>query len=517
MHDFKNQLTDYILSGHSLLFIQTYEQSRAVQDIQKNCKDIKKSVFVWSVSSSWQDENGNIIKESANLPPEMIIKSIADMPDNTVCILKEFWPYLDSATYNAFDIVISHISEIREQLSNSGKTIIFLGPELKIPNSLQHDITTLDFSLPDKEQIRANVMFVSEGVQTSDGKKFEIDKEILEDVINACMGLTQSEIIDRVALAIRKRKALDKEAIKIILNEKAAIIKSSGLLTYVEPPTGGLKNIGGYDILKRNILLDKPCFSDKAREFGIEYPKGLLLVGIPGCGKTEISKCIASEFNLPLISFDVGSIMSSYVGSSENNMRQAIKIIESISPCLLQVDEIDKGFSSKGDLDGGASMRVFGSFLKWLSDRDKPVYIIATANDISGLPPEFLRSGRFDGIFFLDLPGETERKTILQIHLEKRKRDSDKFDLNKLVEITKDYTGSDLEQIVKLGLKIAFCTDKELKQDHLEIAAQSVIPLSKIEPVRIQAIREWGLKHGKMANSPNEKVDGKRSRKVTCE
>jgi len=505
MGQFSKDLTDYILSGHSLLYVQTHEQSRAVEDIKKHCKDIKKSVFVWSVANSWQHEGGNIIKESANLPPEMIIKSVADMPDNCICILKEFWPYLDSSTYNAFDIVISWISEIREQLSNSGKTIIFLGPELKIPTSLQHDITTLDFSLPDKEDIRANIMFVAEGVQTSDGKKFEIDPEMLEDVINACLGFTQSEIVDRVALAVRKHKSLDKEAIKTILREKAAVIKSSGLLTYIEPPFGGLKNIGGYDILKRNILLDKPCFSDQAKEFGIEYPKGLLLVGVPGCGKTEISKCVASEFNLPLISFDVGSIMSSYVGSSENNMRQAIKIIEGISPCLLQVDEIDKGFSSKGDLDGGASMRVFGTFLKWLSDRDKPVYTIATANDISGLPPEFLRSGRFDSIFFLDLPGDMERRTILKIHLEKRKRDSDKFDLDKLTEITKDYTGSDLEQVIKLSLKIAFCTDTELKQDHLEMAVQSVIPLSKIEPVRIQSIREWGLKHAKQANSLHEK------------
>lgn len=277
MNNFKDDLTNYILSGHALLYVQTYEQSRAVQDIISHCKSIKKSVLVWSVANSWQDENGNIIKESANLPPEMVIKSIADMPDNTICILKEFWPYLDSSTYNAFDLVISHISEIREQLSNSGKTIIFLGPELKIPNSLQHDITTLDFSLPDKEQIKSNVMFVAEGVQTSDGKKFEPDKEILEDVLSACAGMTQSEIIDRVALAIRKHKDLNKEAIKTILHEKASVIKASGLIEYREAPLGGLSIVGGYNALKRHILLDKPCFSEEARKYGIDPPKGILL------------------------------------------------------------------------------------------------------------------------------------------------------------------------------------------------------------------------------------------------
>jgi len=515
MENFKQSLQDYILSGHALLYVSTYEKERCASDVHDHCKEINKRTFVWSVSGNWTDILGNVIEGQGNCLPQYVIPAISKMPENSVFILKEFWPYVQNGVFNAWDIVISQICEIKEQLSHDGKTIIFLGPEFEIPNSLRHDITLIDFSLPDKEQIKNSIMFISEGVETGSDKKFKIDDSIMDDLIVSCQGMTACEITDRVALAIRKHKTINTDAIKTILREKASVIKSSGLLTYIEPPSGGLSNIGGYEILKRTILLDKPCFSDEAREFGIENPKGILEVGIPGCGKTEISKCIASEFNRPLIGLDVGSIMSSYVGSSENNMRQAIKVIESVAPCVLQLDEIEKGFGGQSDLDGGSSKRVFGTFLKWLSERKKPVYVVATANDISGLPPEFFRSGRFDSVFFLDLPNEQERKTILEIHLNRRNRDASLFDLNSLSEMTKDYTGSDLEQIVKVALKIAFCTDKKLKQDHLEMATQSVIPLAKIEPIRIQSIREWGLKHAKPANSQIEKVAEKRGRKVS--
>lgn len=512
---FKTNLTDYVLSGHSLLYISTFEKERSSEEIEKTCKEIGKNTFIWSISSGWKTIGGNSIEGKSQCQPPMVISSILGFPENSIFILKEFWPYIQKETFNEFDIIISQISEAKEQLSHDGKTIIFLGPEFQIPNSLKHDITTIDFSLPNKEQIKNSIMFVAESVKTQDGKPFEINSEMMEDVIRACQGMTSSEIIDRVSLSIRKHKKIDKNAIKTILNEKASVIKASGLLTYIEPPEGGLDNIGGYDILKRNILLDKPCFSEDAKKFGIENPKGNLLVGIPGCGKTEIGKCIASEFNQPLISLDVGSIMSSYVGSSEQNMRQAIKVIESVAPCVLLMDEIEKGFGGGSDLDGGASLRVFGTFLKWLSEQNT-VYGLATANKISGLPPEFFRSGRFDSVFFLDLPNDAERKTILKIHLNKRKRDASKFDLNKIIEMTKDYAGSDLEQIVKMGLKIAFCMKEELTQDHLEMAVKSVIPLSKIEPQRISSIREWGTTHAKQANSEPEKVVEKnRGRKVS--
>jgi len=516
---FKIDLTDYILSGHALLSIDTFEKSRCIEQIAQCAKEMGRKVFVWSAATGWLDEKGAGVKDgvvTGQIAPEEVVKSIHTMPDDSVCVLKEFCTYLHHETYNSFDLVVSWLEEIREVLSNTCKTIIFLDAAFKAPNCLKNDITSIDFPLPGIEDIQTNIKFVCEGVTTKDGSKFQPSQELLPDITKSCSGMTNTQIIDRLALSIRKHKDLNQDALKTILSEKASVIKKSGILQYIEPPPGGFKNIGGYSALKNHLRLDKPCFSDEARDFGIRYPRGLMLVGVPGCGKSYITLAIGSEFNLPLVSMDIGSIMSQYVGSSEANMREALKIIESVAPCVLQLDEIEKGLGGSGDLDGGASRRVFGTFLKWLSDRTAPVYLAATANDISSIPVEFLRSGRFDAIFALDLPNDLERKSIFDIHISKRNRESSNYDLKALVEKTNGFTGSDIEQSIELGLKIAFCQKTELNQVHLEIAIESVIPLSKLEPEKIQATREWGLKHAKNANSPIERVSGIKTRKVVA-
>lgn len=519
-NQFQMNLADYVLSGHALLSIDTFEKSRAIEHIIKtnfqksSGEKLERKFFIWAAATGWTDEKGTPTKENTQLPPEEVIKSINEMPENAIFILKEFCLYLHHDTYNSFDLVVSWLEEIREVLSNNCKSIIFLDSAFKAPNCLKNDITNIDFPLPQKNDIENNIKFVCEGVATKDGAKFEPNQELLPDITKSCSGMTNTQIIDRLSLSLRKHKDFNQDALKTILSEKASVIKKSGILQYIEPPPGGLNNIGGYGALKNHLKLDKPCFSDEAREFGIRYPRGLMLVGIPGCGKSLITVAISSEFNLPLISLDIGSIMNQYVGSSEANMREAIKIVESVAPCVLQLDEIEKGLGGSGDLDGGASRRVFGTFLKWLSDRTSPVYLAATANDISSIPVEFLRSGRFDAVFALDLPNEFERKSIFNIHILKRKRDPAIYDLKSLVEKTVGFTGSDIEQSIELGLKIAFCQKVELSQNHLEIAIESVIPLSKLEPERIQKTREWGIKHARNANSPMERVVDKKGRKV---
>jgi len=517
---FQEDLENYVLSGHALLSIDTFEKSRAIEHIIKtnfqkgSGEKLQKEFFIWSASCGWVDKNGVPIKENAQIPPEEVIKSINDMPENSIFILKEFCIYLHHETYNSFDMAISWLEETREILSNSCKTIIFLDSAFKAPNCLKNDITNIDFPLPQKNDIENNIKFICEGVSTKDDTKFEPTQELLPDIIKSCCGMTNTQIIDRLALSIRKHKDFNQDALKTILSEKASVIKKSGILQYIEPPPGGLNNIGGYGALKNHLKLDKPCFSDEAREFGIRYPRGLMLVGIPGCGKSLITVAIGSEFNLPLVSLDIGSIMSQYVGSSESNMREAIKIIESVAPCVLVLDEIEKGLAGSGDLDGGASRRVFGTFLKWLSDRIAPVYLAATANDITSIPVEFLRSGRFDCVFALDLPNDLERKSIFNIHISKRKREPSNYDMKSLVEKTNGFTGSDIENSIELALKIAFCQKTELSQSHLEIAIESTIPLSKLEPERIQKTREWGLKHARNANSPTERIVDKK-RKIS--
>ena len=319
-----------------------------------------------------------------------------------------------------------------------------------------------------------------------------------------------AENLERLAEDLRRHVGLtveflpdsDPEAARLILNEKAEVIRRTGLLDYRDPPEGGLDIIGGWENVKKHVQLDKPCFAPKAREFGIEFPRGLLLVGISGGGKTQMSLCIASYLGLPLIQLDVGSLMSKWVGESERNMREAIRLLEGLGSCVLQLDEIEKGFGGVGgEMDGGAAQRAFGIFLKWLSDRSCPVYVIATANNIKALPVEFTRKGRFDELYGVYLPTHAERQEIFGIHLRLRKREPDQFNLDDLAKRSEGYTGADIKEVVQLGLKLAFHAGVELGNDHLIAAIPEIRPLSKTDPESVTEVTKWLDSHTKPAGN----------------
>jgi ATP-dependent 26S proteasome regulatory subunit len=501
MGNFQNNIADYICSGHALLYVETFEKDRAISEINAAAEASGRKVYIWSVAQGWTDTNGTSVCDTkATAPVEDHLPPILDFDEGVVCVLRDFGSYLRHETYPNHDIVIGWLDELRKVIASVRQTIIFVGPDLQIPKSLLHDITKVDFSLPDEQQIEERIQFVCSDVVKADGSKFKLDPKIVPHIINACRGMTSQQTVDRIALALRKHKDLNFDAIRTIIREKAGVIRASGLLTYVEPPKGGLSIVGGYDALKQHVLLDQPCFTQEAREFGIEFPRGLMLVGIPGCGKTLLSMAIASELGLPLIAMDVGNLMDKYVGESESNMREAIKMLESIAPCVLQLDEIEKGFGGAGDMDGGASRRVFGTFIKWLNDRQSPVYAVATANQVQSLPPEFCRKGRFDEIYGLDLPQETERREIFKIHLLKRNRNPKDFDMETLSKSTTNFTGADIEQVIKIGLKIAFANKTSLLTTHLEQSIHQIIPLAQTESDRIEEIRKWCERHAKPAN-----------------
>ena len=265
-----------------------------------------------------------------------------------------------------------------------------------------------------------------------------------------------------------------------------------------------MKEVGGLEQLKEWLSKRGKAFSPAAREFGLPEPRGILLLGIPGCGKSLTAKAISSMWQLPLLKLDVGKVFSSLVGSSEENVRRAIATAESIAPSILWLDEMEKGFSglsSSGQTDGGTTARVFGTFLTWLQEKKSPVFVVATCNNVKELPPELLRKGRFDEIFFVDLPSKEERKDIFRIHLEKRHRDPNGFDLEKLAESTKEFAGSELEEIIVSALYDAFDEGCDLKQEHLEKTVAGMIPLSKTMGDQIKGIREWAKIRAKKASN----------------
>lgn len=518
MNDFRTDFRDYICSGHALLHVDTFEKDRAITEIAEVASNTDRKVHIWSIAQGWTDANGaQVCNVKPAAPIEDHLQAVVDFPEGVICVLRDFGGYLRHETYPSYDIVVGWLDELRKIVASVRQTIVFVGPDFDTPKALLHDVTKIDFALPENEKISERIDFVCSDVTKADGSKFKPNEEIIPQIVDACRGMTSQQTVDRVALALRKHKDLNHDAVRTIVREKAGVIKASGLLTYIEPPEGGLSIVGGYDALKQHVLLDQPCFTQDARDFGIEFPRGLMLVGIPGCGKTLLSLAIASELGLPLIAMDVGNLMDKFVGESEKNMREAIKMLESIAPCVLQLDEIEKGFGGSGDSDGGASRRVFGSFIKWLNDRQSPVYAVATANQVQSLPPEFCRKGRFDEIYGLDLPTLVERREIFHIHLSKRGRDSDAFELDQLAEATEGYTGADIEQIVKLSLKIAFSGGKNLGQKHLDDAVPEIIPLSKTEASRIADTKSWCERHAKPANPPKKSSSKKTAskRKVT--
>lgn len=502
---FRAQLADYILSGHAYLHVPTSERTRfldVLNELAATLTDEGRQVYVWSQATGWSDGAGNSIsagaEDSAAAPsqpdPQRVGQEILELPEESTFVLRDFGYYLDHKVFSYADVVIAWLTEIRDVLAGTGRTVIFLGPELNVPKPLETEVTTLDFPLPDSPAIEGSIRSLVQG--------HTWDESNLPELVAACRGMTAQQIEDRTALALRRFKTLNSEAARLIRREKAEIIRRTGLLKFMEPPDGGLSLIGGNDAVKQHVLRDRACFGDDARKFGIDPPRGLMLTGISGCGKTAISLSAASELRIPLIQLDVGALMSKWVGESEANVRSALQQVEAMAPCVLQIDEVEKGFGSVGsDGDGGASMRAFGTLLKWMSERTCSVYVMMTANDVKRLPPEFTRKGRIDEIFGVYLPVEAERREILSIHLRLKKREPDNFDLDKLADATDSYSGADIEQVINVGLKLAFHAGKELTTKWLLAAVPQVRPLSATDPQRVSAMTEWLDRHTVSASS----------------
>jgi SpoVK/Ycf46/Vps4 family AAA+-type ATPase len=371
---------------------------------------------------------------------------------------------------------------------------------LKVPTELEKEIAVIDYRLPDRNELSGIIERITKSLDNA--SKLEVLKspEKLEKIAEAALGLTAEEAENVFAKSLVEKGQFD---IEIVLSEKEQIIRKSGVLEYYHA-NEKMQEVGGLEELKDWLVKRGKAFTPKAREFGLPEPRGILLLGIPGCGKSLTAKAIAGMWQLPLLKLDVGKVFSSYVGSSEENVRRAVQTAESIAPCILWLDEMEKGFSglgSSGMTDGGTTARVFGTFLTWLQEKKSAVFVVATSNNVSQLPPELLRKGRFDEIFYVDLPTKEERKEILKIHLEKRKRDIAGFDLEKIGRETHGFSGSELEEVIVSGLYDAFNRDEELMHRHLEKVIKTMIPLSQTMEEQIRGIRDWAKLRARRASN----------------
>jgi len=415
-----------------------------------------------------------------------------------IMIMKDIEPYYkDPRTIRALRDCIA-------SLTSKPRTIILISSELKIPAACKRQIAVIEWSLPTIEEL-TNILdlFIKQ-------LKFQnIDTELngdREQVAKALAGLTEFQAQSVLSTAVISTGKLDGEAVEFIIREKARLVKESGLLEFFQPDDK-LAKIGGLDNLRGYLRKRQEAFSEKAKAFGLPAPKGIMMVGIPGCGKSLAAKTLAGLWKLPLMRLDVGSLMGSLVGQSEQNLNRALQVAESAAPCILWLDELEKGFSgvkSSGRSDGGTTARVFAKFLTWMQEKTAPVYIVATCNDIQALPPELMRAGRFDDIFFVDLPNRTERKEIWEIHISKVGRDPANYSIEALVEQSEGYTGSEIEVSVADGLYTAFDESSELKTSHLVAAINERVPLLKTMETEINNLREWAKGKAKPASSSDQ-------------
>lgn len=394
--------------------------------------------------------------------------------------------------------LIRLLRDAARKLRESGSVMLFISPRLFLPTDIEREVAVVDFPLPSPDEIGGSVDKARSGVP----EKFRgvLDAAVRSGIIRACSGMTKMDIDDAIAMAVIEQGGFGPGVVTSINKHKRGTIRRSECLEVVDAPEG-LSDIGGLDRLKDWLKRRRNAFSDEAQAFGVEPPRGMLTLGVPGGGKGLSAKAVANEWQVQLLRLDFSSIFGSLVGQSESNLREALKVAEAVAPCVLWIDEIEKAFAggaSGGSTDGGTTSRVFGSLLTWLQERQAPVFTYFTGNDVSSLPPELLRKGRVDEIFFIDLPNEDERRAIFEIHLRRRGRDPSRYDLDALARESRGCVGAEIEAAVREGVVDAWddkCrtgdADRDVETRDIVEATRRTVPMVKSQRGKIDKLLSW--------------------------
>ena len=504
MLGFRENLENLLKARFPLIYIESYEEQRVLAEITAVVSDkdrlrTPRRLMVWSATEGLTVPGGQGPANSKAPADALAIAQATTEP--TVFVFKDLHTAFGDNGKPADQMVIRRLRDIAYSFKNGSSllTLIIVAPVLKLPTDLDKEITILDFPLPTEAEILKILENMME-TNKADGRIiFEVTESGKEKLAKSALGLTLNEAENAFARAMVEDGKLSDSDVDTVLDEKRQTIKKSGILEFINVDVA-LEDVGGLQNLKRWLLKRNESWLDEAKSYGLPAPKGILITGVPGCGKSLTAKAIGAAWQLPLLRLDIGKIFAGLVGSSEQNMRTAIKTAEAIAPCILWIDEIEKGFAgSSGSGDSGTSARVFGSFLTWMQEKKESVFVIATANNIDKLPPEFLRKGRFDEIFFVDLTTLSERKLIWDLHLNKRLTSKEVLGTTKLdeklyvqlAEQTEGYSGAEIEQAVVAGLFDAFSEKRSITPDDLSKSVLNMVPLSITQAEAIDVIREW--------------------------
>ena len=481
--NFTDEFTLLLKARYPIIYINTIEEDRLEYIIRKTIKTkLKRSIYSWDFIDGYTNNpnNDGFAKRNPLQALELAEKLTFETP--ALFLLKDFNRFLNDVS------VCRKLKNLNRTLKLQPKTLIIVSSEVQIPTELNDFITILQFDLPSEIEIEQELTRLISSLN------LQIQKPLIEKLTRACQGLSLERIRRVLAKNIATYKTINDNSINIILNEKKQIISQTEILEYY-PTNERIQNIGGVDFLKTWLQKRTTAFGIKAKNYGLPKPRGLLLVGLQGTGKSLTAKAIATEWNLPLLKLDVGKLFGGIVGESESRLRQMIQLSETLAPCILWIDEIDKAFASnESNGDSGTSNRVLGTFVSWLSEKTKPVFVVGTANNISALPAEVIRKGRFDEIFFLDLPLREEREEIFKIHIQEfRSQNWELFDYKKFSKLSESFSGAEIRQSIIEAMYFAFHEEREFTTQDICHAIKNTVPLSELDTKQMQILQNWAL------------------------
>ncbi|CAM2752161.1 AAA family ATPase [Actinomyces slackii] len=502
-HTFEDSLTILAKARFPILYIETYEEQRALASIHATLGPggrlpSPRPVHTWSCSTGLVGPDGRTVTGTTD--PMHALDAACRFNEAATFVFLDLHAHLGTNSIPAPPNVVRRLREVAAVFKNGSlrRTLILIAPSLCIPSDLEKEIHLMDFPLPAKNDIRL-ILDTLIRDNAASGLQVDLSEEDKDRLVGAAVGLTTTETEGALAYAMAEDGRLDASDIEIVLKEKKQAVRKGGLLEYVDSE-GDLNQVGGLENLKRWLDRRSNSWLTEAKQYGIKAPRGVLITGVPGCGKSLTAKAVASTWQLPLLRLDIGKLFSGLVGSSESNLRSAIRSAESAAPAVLWVDEIEKGFAGiNGAADSGTSTRVFGSFLTWMQEKRSNVFVIATSNNVEALPPELLRKGRFDEIFFVDLPSAKERADIWHLHISKHVLTAPRHAsfnpsralLNRLIQESQGFSGAEIEQAINDALFDAFSERRPLVGQDLLNAVERTVPLSVTQAEQLDAVRAW--------------------------
>ncbi len=433
--------------------------------------------------------------------PVQALANMESMTVEAVFILKDFHRHMDDP------VVVRRLRDVGQKFATNRRTVILTAPEITMPPELTTLVEYFDLPLPDRDRLHEIIKETFTRLSKTYSLKLQLDANGVDAMAANLRGLTEEEAERATSQALVTRYALCAETITDVLEAKKQLLRHSGMLEFIEA-SDNMASVGGLENLKHWLQQRRGAWEDSAREFGLEPPRGMIILGVQGCGKSLCARAVAGEWKLPLVKFDTSAVYDKYIGETEKRIRKVFQVAEGLAPCVLWIDELEKVFAGSGpdsaSADAGVSSRLLASFLSWMQDRKSPVFVAATCNNVTVLPPELIRKGRFDELFFVDLPNQAERKQIFSIQLAKRKRNPAEFDLDKVAAAANGYSGAEVDAAVQGALYAAYSEKKQVTTQSLVDALSQTVPLSTTRAEEIAALRDWAKSRAVPASAPEK-------------